>query len=84
MEVPEQPREWVGGIDLWMTLAATVIAILMIVLATLPSQAQTRSGVPACPVRNTAVAPRLTASAGGHTGNHFPHRSVDAFPVTPH
>ncbi len=83
MEVPEQPREWVGGIDLWMTLAATVIAILIIVLATLPSQAQTRSGVPACPVKNTASFPRVTTSGVGNTGLHFAIRSVDTFPVTP-
>jgi hypothetical protein len=47
MQIPEEPRVWAGGIDLWMTLAALVIAILMIVLATLPAQGQT--GVPAGP-----------------------------------
>ena len=40
MEVPQQRRRWIGGLDLWVTLAAMAIAILMLVFATLPAQAQ--------------------------------------------
>jgi len=40
MKCPEQTRNGIGGIDLWMTLAAVAIATLLIVLAT-QAQAQT-------------------------------------------
>ncbi len=43
MKVDEQGRKCIGDLDLWVTLAAMAVAILMLVCATLPAQAQLSS-----------------------------------------